>query len=88
MAVIQIEYDLRRDKDYATVIAAIKSLGAWCHMLESSWLVRGPLLTLDHVYAVMDAAFDANDLWAVHPFIKPASGRLHPTVWTFINESV
>jgi hypothetical protein len=39
MPVIQINYDLKKQKDYPSLIKEIKDLGPWCHALESCWLV-------------------------------------------------
>lgn len=40
MATLMIGYDLNKQgKDYASLIEAIKGLGAWWHYLDSTWLV-------------------------------------------------
>jgi len=46
MAVQLIGYDLnspRDEDDYTELIKAIKELGAWCHILDSTWLVRSEM---------------------------------------------
>lgn len=40
MPVIQINYDLKKQKDYPALFKAIEGLGPWCHPLASSWLVH------------------------------------------------
>jgi hypothetical protein len=56
-----ISYDLRRPgQDYAGLFAAIKSLGAWWHHLESVWLVKTPL-TSDKIRDTLRPHLDAND---------------------------
>jgi len=41
MRTIQINYDLSvPGRNYEAVETYIKSLGGWCHLLESLWLVR------------------------------------------------
>lgn len=40
MSVQLITYDLvKPGRDYAKLFEAIKALGAWCHCVESVWLV-------------------------------------------------
>ncbi|SFK72559.1 hypothetical protein SAMN05518863_109166 [Candidatus Pantoea symbiotica] len=39
MSVYQINYDLRKQKDYSSLIERIKSYGTWCHPLESVWII-------------------------------------------------
>lgn len=46
MAIIQISYDLNQPgRDYGTLIARIKQLGAqgWCKALESLWFIKADL---------------------------------------------
>lgn len=39
MPAYQISYDLRKQKDYASLIERINSYGTWCHPLESTWII-------------------------------------------------
>lgn len=57
MPVIQINYDLKKHKDYPSVFQAIKGLGSWCKPLDSCWLVH---TSLDAV-AVRDRLLRAID---------------------------
>lgn len=43
MATLLIGYDLNKAKNYPDLIEAIKSLGAWWHHLDSTWLVKTSL---------------------------------------------
>ena len=57
MAVYQINYDLRKQKDYSSLIERIKSCGAWCHPLESTWIVvtnKTAIQIRDYLNVVMD----------------------------------
>lgn len=46
MATKLIAYDLNAPgQNYGELIAAIKSLGAWWHHLDSTWLVKSTLST-------------------------------------------
>jgi len=56
-----ISYDLRRPgQDYPELFAAIKSIGTWCHPLESTWIVRTTLSSAD-VRTRLSNHVDAND---------------------------
>lgn len=39
MKVYQINYDLRKQRNYDELYKKIKSYGNWCHPLESCWIV-------------------------------------------------
>lgn len=39
MAVYQIGYDLRKQRNYDALYERIKRYGDWCHALESSWVI-------------------------------------------------
>lgn len=39
MALYQISYDLRKQRDYDTLFERIKAYGTWCHALESTWVI-------------------------------------------------
>lgn len=57
MAVYQISYDLRKQKDYSSLIERIKSYGNWCHPLESTWIVvtnQTAVQVRDYLKVVMD----------------------------------
>jgi hypothetical protein len=56
-----ITYDLRKPgQDYAGLSEAIQALGAWCHPLESVWLVKTNLTTVQ-VQKRLRPQLDAND---------------------------
>lgn len=39
MALYQISYDLRKQRNYEALFERIKAYGSWCHALESSWVI-------------------------------------------------
>ena len=39
MTVYQIDYDLRKNRDYQSLYERIMQLGGYCHALESTWFV-------------------------------------------------
>lgn len=39
MALYQISYDLRKQRNYEALFECIKAYGAWCHALESTWVI-------------------------------------------------
>ncbi|KHS69945.1 hypothetical protein V6M93_12625 [Pectobacterium brasiliense] len=58
MPVYQINYDLRKQRDYSSLIERIKSYGTWCHPLESAWIIvtdQTAVQIRDNLRAVMDA---------------------------------
>lgn len=58
MAVYQIDYDLRKTRDYQPLYERIKGYGAWCRPLESSWVIstsRSAAQVRDHLRGAMDA---------------------------------
>lgn len=57
MSVYQINYDLRKQKDYSSLIERIKSYGTWCHPLESVWIIvtnQTAAQVRDYLATVMD----------------------------------
>lgn len=58
--VYHISYDLNTPgKDYTGLYDAIKSLGSWCHPVDSTWYVDSALSAetiRDQLIAVMDAS--------------------------------
>jgi len=61
MAAQLISYDLRKPgRDYATLFAAIKQLGPWWHCLESIWIVKTALSTVQ-VRDALTPHVDGND---------------------------
>jgi len=58
MPVIQINYDLKKHKDYPVLFQSIKALGPWCHALDSCWFVYTPLnavATRDQLLIAIDS---------------------------------
>ena len=39
MALYQITYDLRKQRNYEALFERIKAYGNWCHALESNWVI-------------------------------------------------
>jgi hypothetical protein len=65
--VFLVTYDLHNpQRDYAPVHAAIKALGAWCHCLESTWLVESSR-SVGQIRDEVKAAADSNDTILVLP---------------------
>lgn len=58
MKVYQIDYDLRKHRNYNELYARIKSYGVWCHALESTWLIatnQSAVQVRDHLMRAMDS---------------------------------
>lgn len=57
MKVYQIDYDLRKQRNYDDLYKRIKAYGPWCHALESTWLVatnQSAAQIRDNLLGVMD----------------------------------
>jgi len=57
MPAYQISYDMRKQKDYASLIERIKSYGTCCHPIESSWIIvtdQTATQVRNYLKAVMD----------------------------------
>ncbi len=57
MAIFVVSYDLNKKKDYPSLFEAIKKLGTWCHVLDSTWLVASDSsakLIADYLLKYMD----------------------------------
>lgn len=74
--VYHISYDLNTPgKDYTALYDAIKSLGSWCHPVDSTWYVD-TTLTAEAVRNQLDAVMDATDYVIVSRASASAAWRL------------
>ncbi|WP_285428816.1 hypothetical protein [Pseudomonas sp. lyk4-R2A-8] len=58
MKLYQINYDLRKKRDYQSLSERIQAYGTWCRPLESTWVVattQTAAQVRDNIKAVMDA---------------------------------
>lgn len=58
MACYIINYDLRNQKDYDSLISAVKSYGTWAKILKSCWAIvttKSAVEVRDHLLSYMDA---------------------------------
>jgi len=57
MAVYQIDYDLRNQRDYQALYERIQSYGVWCRPLQSTWIIQtsqSAEQVRDHIFGAMD----------------------------------
>ena len=57
MGIYQIDYDLRKQRNYESLYERIKSYPNWCHPLESTWVIRANHTATqirDHLLQAMD----------------------------------
>ena len=88
MAIYMISYDLTRPgQDYKDVRDTIESLGAWCHYLESNYLVKTSLSITD-VNDKITKYLDGSDRLLVCEIVKPISGWLTKKQWDWINSNL
>lgn len=86
MSVYLISYDLKvPGKDYNDLYKEIKSLGDWCHLLESEWFVD-TTQTADEIKTTLRKKMDNNDLILVNKMNKDYSGWLSQTVLDWLDK--
>lgn len=82
--IYSITYDLKKPgQDYDGLYESIKSLGAWWHYLESTWLVDTQL-NADSIYKRLDANIDKNDRLLIVNFGTDYQGWLDKDAWDWI----
>jgi hypothetical protein len=57
MAVYQIDYDLRKQRNYAPLYERLKTYSGWCRPLESTWVIstnQSAAQIRDYLRAAMD----------------------------------
>lgn len=57
MKLYQIDYDLRKQRDYAALYERIKQYGTYCHALKSTWVIsthQSASQVRDNLQQVMD----------------------------------
>lgn len=67
-----ISYDLRKNRDYESLYAAIKSYSKWARITESTWAVitsKSAVEIRDHIAGVMD---DDDRLFVVKSGVEAA----------------
>lgn len=60
MKVYQINYDLRKQRNYQPLYDQLKSYDNWAHPLESCWIIATNK-TIEKVLSELTAVVDAND---------------------------
>ncbi len=60
MKVYQIDYDLRKQRDYAALYDRIRAYGTYCHALESTWAIATDQ-TAAQVRDYLSQAMDKDD---------------------------
>ena len=80
--VYMISYDLHNDKDYDSLISAIKSYPVKCHVLKSTWIIG----TRNKLTAVQDKLLKAvdNDDDLLITEMVDYGGQLSPKHWPAI----
>ena len=68
-----ISYDLRKpNKDYTDLYKAIKELGAWCHVLDSTWYIDTAVNSSEIINKLRSVS-DNNDAFVVTKAKAPGS---------------
>ena len=88
MKLYQIDYDLRKQRDYAALFDRIRSYGVWCHPLESTWVVATDQ-TAAQVRDYLAQAMDSDDGLLVTLLASEAAWmNLDPKVSQWLKEQL
>ena len=69
LAVYQIDYDLKSPgQEYEGLYGSIKSLGNYCHILESKWLVDVDDMKASEIRNILQNEVDSDDNLIVTKF--------------------
>lgn len=80
-----VTYDLNKPgQDYTELYEAIKSLGAWWHYLDSTWLVD-TTYSADQIAAKLKPHMDDSDYFLVIRVQRDYQGWLPKDAWDWIN---
>jgi len=88
MAVYLVTYDLNAPgKNYDDLYEAIKSLGAWWHYLDSTWLVDTHL-SAQSISDKLLSHIDKNDYLLVIKVTNEYQGWLPQKAWEWMHEHI
>ena len=79
-----ISYDLNSPgKDYTGLHNAIKTVGAWWHHLDSTWLVDTMMPPAD-IYNILSPHIDRNDHLLIVQIVRNYWGYLPQDAWDWM----
>lgn len=88
MSIYMISYDLNKPgQNYEDVRKVIESFGAWCHYLESTYLIKTSSSIFD-VESAISKHLDGSDRLLVCEVVKPIRGWLSDKQWKWIEENL
>ncbi|SER00306.1 hypothetical protein SAMN05216232_3929 [Virgibacillus subterraneus] len=88
MAVYLITYDLNKPgQDYDNLYETIKSLGAWCHYLDSTWLVDTSYSS-NQIGDKLESATDKGDSYLIIKVTNDYQGWLPQEAWDWIHDHI
>ncbi len=83
-----ITYDLNKEgQNYDKLYEAIKSLGNWCHYLDSTWLVETSYSANQISEKLRKEGIDNNDSLLVFRLLKDYAGWLSEEAWQWIRDA-
>jgi hypothetical protein len=85
MPIRLISYDLKNgnEEDYRELINEIRSLGDYCHPLESQWLVDTDF-SAKEIKDILKQKLKCGDHMLVSTFTDDCSGRVKESHWKWI----
>ena len=88
MNIFMISYDLNKPgQNYSKVRETIESFGAWCHYLESTYLIK-TYSSIETVTHAISRHLDGSDRVIVCKVNKPIHGWLSDKQWQWINTNL
>lgn len=88
MFIYMISYDLNSPgQRYKELREKIESLGAWCHYLESTYLLKTSH-TITQVSDAITPYLDGSDRLLLCEIKKPIKGWLSDAQWKWIHENM
>lgn len=89
MRAILITYDLNKPgQNYGDLYSTIKSVGAWWHYLDSTWIVQ-TRMTPQQVWEKLQPNADRNDSFLVIDITSDAYGGWLPQeAWDWLKKAV
>lgn len=88
MNIFMISYDLNKPgQNYSKVRETIESFEAWCHYLESTYLIK-TYSSIETVNEAISKHLDGSDRVIVCKVDKPIQGWLTDEQWKWINTNL
>ncbi|MCS5718590.1 hypothetical protein N1027_10640 [Herbiconiux sp. CPCC 205763] len=88
MTAVLLTYDLKTPgQKYEKLYEKLKSMGAWAHVMDSTWIITGASITSQTVFDAAREIVDDNDLVLATDFdLRGMKGWLREQTWTWVRD--